>query len=905
VVSRSAASSTVSERLVGVVDRVTFQCPRTGWTVLKVAPFGEPHNRVTVTLHHVAVFAGATMEFLGNWTNHPRHGRQFAGTEAFERKPASAAALERYLGSGMIRGVGPAIARKIVRQFGDDTLRVFEDDIARLVEVRGIAERKLEAIRSSWTEHRAIRDVMLFLQQHGVSTLFAVKIYKAYGDAAIARVSRDPYCLARDIYGIGFFSADRVAQALGFGADDPRRLDAGIRHVLSASREAGHCYLRREQVLAQAGTLLSPEEPERLQGIIGEILDRLVGTGEVLLRELFRAADLGRDTPRPAGATEACAPEAAPSSFAAYYAPSLYRAEASVAQMVARRIGRREDVDPSRVDRWLDAHQRQAEIALSPEQRAAVKGIVRERFAVLTGGPGCGKTTTLRTLARLLEAMRRRVVLAAPTGRAAQRMSEVVGVEAKTAHRLLEWDPVRGTFRHDAEHPLVVDVLVVDESSMLDVVLAAALLAAVPAGAQVLLIGDPHQLPSVGPGAVLADLLAAPRVPRFRLTQVFRQAAASSIISSAHAIDRGESPDPPSPLADPGVWARGVDCLFVDAEEATAAELAFLRRAKRIVAATIETGRATTVVSDGRVLGALHAAADAQPGAAPGERGALGVNFVAAGPEAQAAVAVASDGAEPTDAVSGVDLELVVPRRFLHVDLEALARSRRGVEEIRAVLRRLHPHSTLHHGLSLTDAIVRLVAKTVPQRLGADAEIQILTPMNRGTVGADALNGALQAALNPAGEDRTELRLGQRILRLGDRVIQRRNDYDLGVFNGDIGRIVAVDPLASTVDVAYATGVAREVRYPRESLADLGLAYAITVHKSQGSEFPVVIIPICAQHHAMLFRDLVYTALTRARRLAIFVGSRHALRRAIANVDPRLRQTALAELLERRDEGVE
>jgi len=863
----------IRERLAGIVERVTFQCPRTGWTVLKVAPFDAPHTRVTVTLHHLAVFAGATMEFHGNWGRHAKHGEQFECQEAVERKPASAAALERYLGSGLIRGVGPAIARKVVRHFGAETLRVFEEEIGRLVEVRGIAERKLESIRASWSEHRMIRDVMLFLQEHGVSTLFAVRIYKQYGNAAIAVVQADPYRLARDIYGIGFFSADRIALALGFAADGPRRIEAGIRHVLSASREAGHCYLRREQVVEQCVALLEPEHVEPVQMRAAALLDGLVAAREVAVRHLDR----------PRGPGDGVTTDAATASgrFTAYYAPSLFRAEESVARAVASRIGQRPDVDTARIRKWLGAQTRRSALELSDEQRAAIEGIATERFSVLTGGPGCGKTTALRTLVQLLDAMGRRVVLAAPTGRAAQRMSEVIGAEAKTAHRLLEWDPVRAGFRRDANNLLPADFLVVDETSMLDILITAALLDAVPQAAQVLFIGDPHQLPSVGPGAVLADLLAAPAVPRFALTKVFRQAATSDIIRFAHAIDGGQTPNPISPIADPGVWTRGTDCLFLDAEEATGAELAFVRRAKRVIAATIAGAASTTVTSDGAIVGELVRTDDA---------GQRGVRF---------------DKQASTEATTAQP-EFSIPKRFLHVDLEALSRTSTGLQELQTVLRRLHPHSTLHHGLSLTAAVARLYTKTIPAHLGAATEIQILSPMNRGSVGADALNTAIQTAVNPARDDLAELRFGQRILRTGDRVIQRRNDYDLGVFNGDIGRIVGVDPLGPAVDVAFASAGLpdREVRYDRQALSDLGLAYAITIHKSQGSEFAAVIIPLCTQHYSMLFRDLVYTGLTRARKLAIFVGSRAALGLAVANVDARQRQTALTAVLADLPSGV-
>ena len=551
--------------------------------------------------------------------------------------------------------------------------------------------------------------------------------------------------------------------------------------------------------------------------LVGDALEALCAAGDVRTRVLASAPVQGGPV--------------------AYYARSLFEAEETVARIVGGRARGTVAVDEARVGRWLARYAERASLTLSAEQDAAVRGAVTRSLSVLTGGPGCGKTTTLRTLVELLTAMGKQVVLAAPTGRAAQRMTEVVGLEAKTLHRLLEWDPATGGFRHDADRPLAGDFFVVDEVSMLDVLLAAALLTAVPPTAQVLWIGDPHQLPSVGPGRVLADLLASPRVPRFELRQVFRQAESSAIITHAHSIRRGEVPSPPSPIRDRGVWSRGEDCLFLDSDVATLEEVRFVRRAKAVMAA-LQRAEAADEATEGEVF--------------------------------------------------------AVPKRFLHVDLEALAQTKTGAEELSAVLRRVHPDSTLHHGLTLPEAIVRLYTHTVPQHLGPDVEIQVLAPMNRGSVGASALNVALQQAANPPGPETGQITLGERILRVGDRVIQKRNDYDMGVFNGDIGRVASVDAVELRLDVDYGD---RIVTYSKDALAQLGLAYAVTVHKSQGSEFGVVIIPVVMQHFTMLFRDLIYTGLTRARRLAIFVGSRHALRCAVDNTDSVLRQTALAQLL--------
>lgn len=858
------------ERLAGIVDRLTYVNPNNGWSVIKVTPFGEPARRVTVTMHQVAIVAGASAEFWGHWTVHPKFGEQFEAEHVVEKKPASAAALERYLGSGLIRGVGPATARKIVRHFGDETLEVFDGEIERLTQVKGIAQRKLESIAASWSEHRAIRDVMMFLQEHQVSTLFAVRIYKRYGDDAIAVVRDDPYRLARDIFGIGFFSADRIALSMGFARDGEPRIEAAVRHVLAASREAGHCFLFAPQVREGVVRLLEPEDPARMQIVVDGILQRLAAAGDVAARPLASPAEDGAEAED----------EAASEDRVAYYARSLFRDEEALARTIARRSRTRFEVDAARVERWLDAYAERASLVLSHEQRSAVAGMVAARFSVLTGGPGCGKTTTLRTLVALLRAIGHRVLLCAPTGRAAQRMTEVVGEDARTIHRLLEWDPIKNGFRRDEDSPLQADFVVVDEASMLDVSLAAALCAAVPERAGLVLIGDPDQLPSVGPGDVLADLLESEHVTRFSLTQIFRQAADSKIVEYAHAMRRGEVPSPPSPLADRSVWGRGEDCLFLDAEEATLEQLDFVRRARIVIERVRTDEHARTLVSEGEVVGRLGLDAG----------GEIRVATTAAPPPVD-------DDAGDTAADAGPIF--TVPRKFLHVDLERFAHQPQGLEEIRAVMRRVHPHSTLRHGLSLTQALLGLYTKRVPQQLGRGVEIQVLCPMNRGSVGADALNRAIQAAVNPAESTRGQIVLGQRVFRTGDRVIQRRNNYDVGVFNGDIGRIVHVDAVEMRVRVAFGVGNdEREVELTRDALSDLSLAYAITVHKSQGSEFPVVIMPLVPQHHTMLFRDLVYTGLTRARRLAVFIGGRGALARAVTNVSTRARQTALTQVLD-------
>ena len=816
----------INESIRGIVDRVTFHNPDNGWSVLRVVPFNNPMQQETVIVHQTKVFAGATMEFHGAWTVDPKYGRQFRATSAVERKPASAAALEKYLGSGLIKGVGPKTAHKIVQHFNEKTLDVFEEEIDRLTEVPGIAAKKLAMIREAWIEHRAIRDVMMFLQSHGISTLFAVRIYRQYGDRAIALVTEDPYRLANDIYGIGFFSADRVAQSIGLEKDSPQRIMAGIRHVLASGREFGHCYLTLSQIEAQTGQLIELDIGQRLPALLLQMEEN----GLLKVREIR--------TPDGVTAT-------------AYYAKSLYFDELYVARKLADRSGV-PPVAPERIERWMDRFNGQQNFTLGEEQAAAVKGIVGEKYSILTGGPGSGKTTTTLVLVRLLEAMGREVILAAPTGRAAQRMMDVIGREAKTIHRLLEWKG--GQFSRNEENPLAVDFLIIDESSMLDISLTASLLKAVPGPSQVLFIGDADQIPSVGAGNVLRDMIGAGTIPCFRLSRIFRQAQASSIIKFAYQINQGDLPWIDSPFNKPEVWENGTDCIFMDADEATKEQLGFIARVKRYF--------------------------ENRPGAA-GDTPVPDADLYAF---------------RVSEPVAPYETELTIPKKFQHVDLEKVMAANTPVDELRAVLNKVHRWSALRYGLAAGDVVRELYAKWIPKYLGAETEIQIITPMTRGSLGTVSLNSLIQETTNPFGQGRAQIKIGERILRVGDRVIHRRNNYDLGVFNGDIGVIQTIDNEALTCSVRFFPD-GRTVQYQRDDLTDLDLAYAITIHKSQGSEFEAVIIPVLTQHFKMLFRNLIYTGLTRARKLAVLVGTRKALAMAVRNQDTSHRQTALRELL--------
>ncbi|EIM63857.1 SF1B family DNA helicase RecD2 [Desulfobacter postgatei] len=830
----------INEVLKGVVDRVTFHNPDNGWSILKVLPFDRPGTRETVVVHQTKVFAGATMEFEGEWTVHPKFGRQFKAVHASEQKPATASALEKYLGSGLIKGVGPKTAKKIVGYFKDQTLDVFESDIDRLVEVPGIAHKKLEMISTAWAEHRAIRDVMMFLQSHGISTLFSVRIYKEYGQDAIAWITQDPYRLASDFFGIGFFTADKVALSIGLGTDSPPRITAGIRHVLSAAREFGHCYLTFPQIKEQVKELLELDLSQQLETLLA---------GMEAQRLLMR-----RDLLDGNGQPVAC-----------YYARSLYFDEAYVAKRLSD-PGAGRTFDQARIDRWVTLYCQRCQMQLSVEQTAAVKGVVQQQFSVFTGGPGCGKTTATRVMVRLLEAMGLKVMLAAPTGRAAHRMSEVIGKPAKTIHRLLGWKA--GGFKRNESSPIKTDFLVVDECSMLDINLTASLLKAVPKLSQVVFIGDCDQLPSVGAGNVLKDIIASQAVPCFRLTQVFRQAQSSMIIKFAHQINRGRMPWIKSPFKYPSIWQDGTDCLFIDSDEATKEQIAFVSRVKRLYMNDVDP---ETSNSGG-----------VQEGLAPGDardndHGDLYEFRVA-------------------ESCSPWETEIAIPKKFAHVDLVRLAGTENRVEELMEVVGKVHPWSSLHYGLSALDAVKKLYLEWIPKYLGKNTEIQILSPMTRGSLGTLSLNREIQDIHNPMGAGKAQLTVGRRVFRTGDRVIHRKNNYDLGVFNGDIGIIDRINTMDISCTVRFLPDN-RLVDYQQTDIMELDLAYAITIHKSQGSEFEVVIIPVLTQHFKMLFRNLIYTGITRARKLAVFVGTRRALGMAVGNQDISRRQTALQALL--------
>ena len=711
------------EVLAGSVERVTFHGEESGFCVLRVKARGH-REPVTVVGHAAAVSAGEWITASGEWVNDRTYGPQFRSRFLKATAPTSTEGIERYLGSGMIRGVGPVYAKKLVRAFGERVFDVIESEPERLREVDGIGPVRAERITAAWAEQKAVREIMMFLHAHGVGTARAVRIFKTYGADAVQVMSENPYRLARDIRGIGFRTADAIAMRLGIEKTAMIRIRAGIAHALTEAMDDGHCGLPAEDLLPLAVELL--ESPEDLV--------------RAAITEELAAGNVVADT---AGGT--------PCIFLA----GLYGAERGIAERLHRIAAGPPPwprIDPDRALPWIE---QRTGLTLAESQDAAVRLALSSKVLVVTGGPGVGKTTIVDTILRILAAKGASLLLCAPTGRAARRMTETSGFEARTIHRLLEVDPVSGGFRRGADNPVDCDLLVVDEASMVDVPLMHALVKAVPDHAALLIVGDIDQLPSVGPGQVLADIIGSGAVPVVRLTEVFRQAAKSRIIVNAHRINDGVVPDLDRPEAIS-------DFYFVPADD-------------------------------------------------------------------------------PEGAVSRV-LELVrtrIPRRF-------------GLDPIR--------------------------------------DIQVLCPMNRGGVGARSLNVELQAALNPAGERRVE-RFGWTFAP-GDKVMQIENDYDKEVYNGDIGRIDDVDPELGEVTARFD---GRAVTYGFGELDTLVPAYATTIHKSQGSEYPAVVIPLMTQHYVMLRRNLLYTGVTRGKRLVVLVGQRKAIAIAVKAASGRKRWSKLRE----------
>ncbi|MHC5612504.1 MAG: SF1B family DNA helicase RecD2 [Nostoc sp.] len=719
------------ETITGVVERLTFYSAESGYTVARLT---RPRSTELTTI--VGSFAniqpGQTLQLTGFWRDHPQFGSQFQVVNYRETKPATLTGIEKYLGSGLIKGVGPVTAKRIVAHFGLETLDIIENQIERLIEVQGIAKKRITLIKNAWSTQKAIKEVMVFLQSHGVSTTYAVKIYKQYQDKAIATVTHNPYQLAADIYGIGFLTADKIARNLGVAPDSEFRYCAGLVHALSEAAEDGHCYLPQAELIESVIKLLTTEEHQPTEDAMAQTIKDMA-----LKDELIR--------------------EKIPDQTLLCYKPTYFHTEQNLAQLISGRLSQPIAQDIPRVRAWIERFTASHKIQLSEQQQQAVEIAAYSRMMILTGGPGVGKTFTTHTIVSLWKAMGKSIAMAAPTGRAAQRLGEMTGLEAKTIHRLLEFDPRTRGFKCDSENPLPHTAIIVDEASMLDLFLAYSLVKAVLAGALLLLVGDIDQLPSVGPGQILADLINSGRVPVVRLTQVFRQAQTSAIITAAHQINRGIYPTI-EPIRDNPVS----DCLW-------------------------------------------H-----------------------------------GGGHQP------------------------------------------------EHGVQ---AICELITDFIP-RLGFNpaTNVQVLCPMTRGVVGTRNLNTVLQQLINPPSPDKVEINRGGNLFREGDRIIQLTNDYNREVFNGDLGIIQNIDSVEQEVTVQYGE---RTVVYDYADLNEIALAWCVTIHKSQGSEYPVVILPIYMQHYMMLTRNLFYTGLTRAKKLAIVVGAKKAISLAVRSTDDQRRYTRL------------
>ncbi|MDC1105442.1 AAA family ATPase [Prolixibacteraceae bacterium] len=806
------------EQLEGVVERITYRNEENGWTVLKVKPSGS-HRTISVVMYGEDIFVGKTLEFFGKWIQHKSYGRQFEAKRAVEKEPESLEALQKYLGSGLITGVGPAMARKIVQCFGKQTLEIFENDIEQLLEVPGISKSKLSKIKKTWETHSATRTMVQFLQKNDIPISYATKLMDRYGASAPKVVEENPYRLIEEVHGIGFARADAIALATGIEPQSPQRIRAMIRYILSRSKEDGNCYLlyhHVEEKLKRLDERVSTKE-------LAEVLLSLQKEGSIKSRDI--------DGER------------------AYYDNLLYEAENIVGDKIHTLIG--EDYSPS-ISRQVisfEKLEKSEAFPLSDEQRSAIANIVTCPISILTGGPGCGKTTTLKLLVKLLQQRQLKVMLAAPTGRAAQRMGDVIGVEAKTIHRLLSYNAITNSFRFNENDPLDVDFLIIDETSMLDIQLSSHLMNAIGEDTQVLFIGDVDQLPSVGAGNVLHDMIESDKVPVFRLSSVFRQAASSAIIRYAHQLNDGKLPEIRTPFREPHLWKQQEDCMFIDSEVATQEQSDFIRRVRKYFAYQMqeENHSANPMDYDGYTW----------------------------------------DGFE-------------VPEKFKQSNLTSVALSDSENQGLRHILKRISPYSSIHYGLNAVDMILRLYCTTIEQYYGKGMEVQLLTPMTKGILGTENLNQCIQQEVNPSkGEHEIEMKVGKYILREGDRVIQKRNNYNLEVFNGDIGHISTIEPRKKKIGVLFKDKSGeKEVVYSADDLVDLDLAYAITIHKSQGSEFDAVIIPLAYQHFTMLTRNLVYTGMTRGKKLVVFVGNRGALRRAVSNTKQVDRLTHLSKLIQ-------
>jgi exodeoxyribonuclease V alpha subunit len=714
--------------LQGQIERITYTNDDNGFTIAKVKVYGH-RDLVTVVGILMAPTPGEILKMRGEWANHPKYGEQFKVVHYRSMVPASVYGIQKYLSSGLIKGIGPIMAKRIVKQFGKGTLDIIENEIEKLTKVNGIGPKRIGMIKKAWDEQKEIREVMIFLQTHGVSSGYATKIFKQYGSRSIAVVKQNPYRLATDIFGIGFVTADQIAEKLGFAKDSELRAEAGILYVLNHLSDEGHVYYPYEPLI------------EKCQEILQVGREVVVNAfGSITLEKRIVIEDLNQNI------------EEFRENNKAVYLSKFFVSETSIASRMKTLIGVPKSIRKIDSDKAIEWVQRQLSITLAKNQVEAIRCAVENKVMIITGGPGTGKTTIINAILKIFSRLGVKILLAAPTGRAAKRMNETTGHEAKTIHRLLEYSIQKGGFQKNEEKPLDCHLIILDESSMIDTILLYHLLKAIPPEATFILVGDVNQLPSVGAGNVLKDIIASGAVPVVELNEIFRQAKESLIIVNAHKINNGQLPS--LELTGPKD-----DFYFIEQED---------------------------------------------------------------------------------------------PERVLSIILE-------------------------------------LTKERIPTRFRLDPvdDIQVLTPMHKGTVGAGNLNVKLQKALNP-GED--GLVRGNRNFRINDKVMQIKNNYDKEVFNGDIGRIASIDQENHEVAITFD---GRDVAYDYTDLDEIVLAYAVSVHKSQGSEYPAVIVPILTQHYVLLQRNLIYTAVTRGRRLVVVIGTRKAMSIGIGNDKTEKRYTYL------------
>ncbi len=715
------ADTITKERIHGAIERITFHSSETGFGVFRVKVRGQ-RDLVTVIGSAALANAGEYIECYGEWINDRQYGQQFKAESIKLIPPNTIEGIEKYLGSGLIKGIGPHYAKRLVNAFGPDVFEVIEKYPKKLHQVEGLGKKRIEGILQAWADQKIIRNIMVFLQSHGVGTSRAVRIYKTYGDQAVEIVKENPYRLARDIRGIGFKTADQIAQNMGVAKDSLIRAAAGLLHNLQQICDDGHCAYPEEDLIISTAKLLEIDEHIIHQALKLELADK-----NLIQEDINNIAHI----------------------FLSY----IYHAELGLSEKINKiKEGAIPwgSIDLTKSLKWV---QEKTKLSLSDSQQDAVKAALINKITIITGGPGVGKTTIVNSILKILSAKKLRIALAAPTGRAAKRMQETTGLEAKTIHRLLELDPNSFTFRYSDKNPLPIDLLVVDEASMIDIQLAAKLFKAVPDLAAVLIVGDVDQLPSVGPGSVLQDLINSEQIKTVKLTEIFRQAKTSKIITSAHAINAGKMPTHNVPDSD-------FYTIFVD------------------------------------------------------------------------------------------DKSEIVPR------------------------------------------ILQLVSKRIPNKFDIDAikDIQVLVPMNRGGIGVQSLNIELQNVLNQKNINKLKITKFGNDFYVGDKVMQMVNNYNKDVFNGDIGYIVNIDLEEKLVCIKFDNNI---IEYDINELDEIALAYACSIHKSQGSEYPIVIIPLAMQHYMLLARNLLYTAVTRGKKLVIIVGEKKALTMAVKNADSKCRITNL------------